>query len=118
MNQRKIRAIVLQVAPHAVPPIGILHSQKRVVALMHRQPLRNFLMALQTLERRRAGPKLVARVALRRPVQRLVRLRQRPRRDLRPHPPSPQQHPADQQHPAEKHARRNTLEPDTPSCCA
>ncbi len=118
MNQRKIRPIVLQMAPHAVPPIGILHSQKRVIALMHAQPLRNFLMAFQTLERRRAGPKLVARIALRRPIQRLVRLRQRPRRYLRPHPTSPQQHSHNHQHRAKKHARTNPMEAHTPPCCA
>jgi len=56
---------VFQMAAHAVPPIGILHSQKRVVALMHAQPLRNFLMARQTLKRRRAGPKLMASITSR-----------------------------------------------------
>ena len=64
MDERKILAIVLEVAPHAVPAIGILHPEKRVVALMRGQTVGNFLMAFQALERRRAGSELVTRVAL------------------------------------------------------
>jgi hypothetical protein len=65
MNERKILAIVFEVAPHAVSAVGILHPEKRVVALMRGQADRNFLMAFEALERGRAGPELVARIALR-----------------------------------------------------
>jgi len=82
MNEGKILAIVLQVAAHAVPAVGILHRQKRVVALMRAETVRNFLVAIQALECRRAGPELVAGVALRRTVQRLMRFRERPGRNL------------------------------------
>jgi hypothetical protein len=82
MDQRKIRAIVLEVAPHAVPAIRILHPEKRVVALMDGQAVRNFLMAFQTLERRCAGSELVAGVALGRAIEGLVRFRERAGRNL------------------------------------
>ena len=82
MNEGKILAVVLQVAAHAVPAVGILHRQKRVVALMLAETVRNFLVAFQALERRRAGSELVAGVALRRAVKRLMRFRERPGRNL------------------------------------
>jgi hypothetical protein len=65
MNERKILAIVFEVATHAVPAIGICHPQKRVVALMRGEAVRNFFMTFEALECRRAGPELVARIALR-----------------------------------------------------
>ncbi len=83
MDQRKIRAVMFQVAPHAIPAVRILHPQLRVVTCFRRQSPRNFLMAFQTLERRRAGPELVAGSALRRTIQRFVSLGKRPRRNLR-----------------------------------
>ena len=64
MDERKILAIVFEVAPHAVPAIGILHPEKGVVALMRGQTVGNFLMAFEAFECRRAGSELVARVAL------------------------------------------------------
>jgi len=82
MNQRKILTIVFEVAAHAVPAIGILHLQKRVVALMGGQTVRNFLMAFEAFERRRACTELVAGVALGRAVEGLVRFRQRSGRNL------------------------------------
>jgi len=82
MNEGKILAIVLEVAPHAVPAIGILHPEERVVALMRGQAVGNFLMAFEAFEGRRAGSELVARVALRRAIEGLVRFRERPGRNL------------------------------------
>ena len=73
---------MLKVAAHAIPAIGILHPEKRVVALMRAEAVRNFLVAFQALERRRAGSELVAGVALGRAVEGFVRFRQRPGRDL------------------------------------
>jgi hypothetical protein len=82
MNERKILAIVLEVAPHTVPAIGILHPEKRVIALMRGQTVGYFLMAFQALERWRAGSELVTRVALRRAIEGLVRFRERSGRNL------------------------------------
>lgn len=72
MNERKILAVVLKMAAHAITTVGILHPQQRVVALMRRQTVRDFLVAIQTLKRRRAGTELVAAVALGRAVQGLM----------------------------------------------
>lgn len=82
MNQRKILAIVLEMAAHAIPAVGILHSEECVIALMRGQAVGNFLVAFQAFERRRAGSKLVAGVALGRAVQGLVRFRERSGRNL------------------------------------
>jgi hypothetical protein len=82
MNERKILAIVLEVAPHTVPAIGILHPEQRVVTLMRGQTVRNFLMAFETFERRRAGSELVTGVALSRTVEGLVRFGERSGRNL------------------------------------
>ena len=65
MNEGKILAIMLEVAPHAVPAIGILHPKKRMVALMRGQTVQNLPMAFEAFERRRTGSELVAGVALR-----------------------------------------------------
>ena len=65
VDERKILAIVLEVAPHAISAIRILHPEKRVVALMRGQTVRNFLVAFEAFECRRAGSELVAGVALR-----------------------------------------------------
>ena len=65
MNEREILAIVFEVASHAVPAIWILHAEKRVVALMSGQAVRNFLVAFEAFERRCARSELVAGIALR-----------------------------------------------------
>jgi len=65
VDQRKILAIVLEVAPHAIPAVRILHPKQSVVALMRGQTVRNFLVAFEALEGWRAGSELVAGVALR-----------------------------------------------------
>jgi len=74
MDQREIRAIVVHVAPHALGAIGILHPNLRVESLIVCQSLRDFFVALQAFECRRARPELVAGRALRSTAQRLMRL--------------------------------------------
>ena len=74
MDQREIRAIVVHVAPHAIGAIGILHPNLRVESLIACQSLSDFLVALQTFERRRARPELMAGRALRSTAQGLMRL--------------------------------------------
>jgi hypothetical protein len=64
MDERKILAIVFEVAPHAISAVRILHPEKRVVALMRGQTVRDFLVAFEAFEGRRAGSELVAGVAL------------------------------------------------------
>ena len=76
-NKRKILAIVFEVATDAVPAVGVFHSQARVVALMRGQTIRNFLVAFEAFECRRAGSELMAGVALGRAVERLVRFGKR-----------------------------------------
>ncbi len=82
MNERKILAIVFEVAPHAIPAVGVLHPEQGVIALMRGQAVRNFLMAFEAFERRRAGSELVAGVALRCAVEGFVRFREGARRNL------------------------------------
>jgi len=82
MNEREILAVMFEVAADAIPAIGILHSEKGVVALARGQPIRNFLVAFQAFERRRAGSELVAGIALCGAVQGFVRFGKRSRRNL------------------------------------
>ena len=84
MNEREIRAIVLQMAPHAVFAIGILHSEPRVVAVLGIEATGNFFVAVQALKCRRAGAELMATRALSCSCERLMRFGKRPRRDLAP----------------------------------
>jgi len=82
MNERKILAVVLEVASHAISAIGIFHSEKRVVTLMRGQTVRNFLVAIEALESRRAGSELVASIALGRATEGFVRFGKRSGRNL------------------------------------
>ena len=82
MNEGKILAVVLEVAPHAVPAAGILHPEERVVALMRGQPVRDFLVAFQAFKSRCAGSELVAGVALGRAIEGLMRFGEGPGRNL------------------------------------
>ena len=84
MNEREIRAIVLQMAPHAVFAIGILHSEPRVVAVLGIEATGNFFVAVQAFKRGRAGAELMATRALSCSCERLMRFGKRPRRDLAP----------------------------------
>jgi len=102
---------MLEVAPHAVPAIGILHPEKRVVALMRGQPVGDFLMAFEALERRRAGSELVAGVALGRAVEGLVRFGEGTGRNLGAGPGRAEQDSDEQQQGAKKPRRR--IGPDT-----
>lgn len=72
MNQGKVLAIVLQVAPDAILASWIFHPQLGVIALVRGQAVRDFLVAFQTLERWRACPELMARPALRRTAEGFV----------------------------------------------
>lgn len=83
VNKGKIHPIVLEVAAHAVFAVGILHLQPGVIAPLFGKQPGNLRVALQTLERGSAGAKFVATRTLRSSAKRLVRFRERPRRDLR-----------------------------------
>ncbi len=79
MNQRKIKPVVFEVAAHAIFAAGIFHPEPRVISTVRGEMLRNLLMALETLERRRAGSELVAARALRCARERLMCRRERAR---------------------------------------
>ncbi len=66
VNQRKIKPVMFKVAAHAIFAAGIFHPEPRVISTVRGKMLRNLLMALETLERRRGGSELVAARALRR----------------------------------------------------
>lgn len=83
VNQRKIHAVVLQMAAHALFAVRILHLQPRMVAPLLGKQLRNFLVATKAFEGGRAGAELVATRAFRCSAERLMRFRKRPGRDLR-----------------------------------
>ena len=104
---------MLEVAAHAVPAIWILHPEKRVVALMRVEAVRNFLVAFQALERRRAGSELVAGVALGRAVEGFVRFRQRPGRNLGAGAGSHEQQSAENQEKGEESRHRQGDGADT-----
>lgn len=72
VNQRKILAIVFQVAANAILAVRVFHPQLRVIALIRGQPVCDFLMAFKALKGRGAGPKLMARPALRGTVEGFV----------------------------------------------
>jgi len=65
VDQRKVFAIVFEMATDAIPAVGILHLNLRMVTVFRCQPLSHFLMALQALEGWRASSELVAARALR-----------------------------------------------------
>ena len=77
----KIQPIMFGVAARAILRPGLLHDAG-MVSTMRVNARSNFSMAVHTLQRNRPA-KLVAGGTLRDPVERLMRLRQRPRRDLR-----------------------------------
>ena len=65
MYENEILAIVLEVAPHTILAVGVLHPKLGMKTLIHGETLGNFLMAFEAFESRCVGPELVARVALR-----------------------------------------------------
>ena len=69
MDQIEIFAIVFQVAPHAIFPIGIQHTEPRVVTVLAVEPAGNFFVAIQALKCRRARAELMATRALCCPCQ-------------------------------------------------
>jgi len=72
MDKSKVLAVVLEMAADAVFPIGIVHLNLKVVAVLRGQPPGDFLVAIETLESGSAGTKYVAACALRSAAQRLV----------------------------------------------
>lgn len=84
MNQLEVRAVVFQVAAHAVFAIRIRHRKARVIPVLRGEGLSDLLVAIQAFEGRRAGAKFVATRALRCARKALVSFRKRPGRELRP----------------------------------
>lgn len=83
MHQRKILAVVFQMAAHAILAIRIFHPQLRVVALIRGQSFRDFLVAFETFEGWCACPELMARSALRGTAEGFVGFGERTGRNLR-----------------------------------
>ena len=54
MHQRKIRAIVFQMATHAVFSVAIFQLKSRVIPVVSGKPLRDLSMAIEALECRSA----------------------------------------------------------------
>jgi len=73
-NQVEIFAVVFQVAAHAVFSIGIAHLHFKVVSVLRGKILRNFLVAIDALERGRASSEGMAGSALRSAAERRVGL--------------------------------------------
>lgn len=65
VNQAEVFPIVIQVATHAVLTLGIRHAEACMVTVILAEPLRYFLMTIETLKGWSAGAKLVAACALR-----------------------------------------------------
>lgn len=65
VNQVEILAIVLQVTPHAVLPVRILHPQPGMVAMFGCKVLGYLFVAIQALKGGSAGSELVTTCALR-----------------------------------------------------
>jgi hypothetical protein len=82
VNERKIYAVMFEVAPHALTAVGILHAKLRVESPMGCQPLRDLFMAVEAFECWCARPELVAGRALRSAAQILMRLGEGAGRDL------------------------------------
>jgi hypothetical protein len=68
VNQAEVFTVMIQVAAHTISAVGVGHLQLKVIAVLGRQPLGNFLVAIQALESGRTGPELVATRALRGPA--------------------------------------------------
>jgi hypothetical protein len=65
VNQMKVNSVVLKVAVHTIFALRILHLQSGMKTMFFRKRLGNFLMAIQALESRGFGSKLMAGSALR-----------------------------------------------------
>jgi len=83
VNQRKLLAVVIEVAADAVLAIRIWHLQAGMITVIGGDALSDFLVAVEALEGRHAGAELMATGALRSTSQRLMRFRERAGRDLR-----------------------------------
>ena len=82
MNEREIRAIVLQMAAHTLFPVRVLHAEPGMVAALGVQAPRNLRVAVEALKRRRSGAELMATRAESRSCEGLMRFGKRSGRDL------------------------------------
>ena len=82
MNKIEILPVVFQVTADAVLPVRILHLQPRVIPMLSRKRLRDFLVAIEAFKSWRAGAEGMAGCALCRASERSVRLGERSRRNL------------------------------------
>jgi len=88
-----------------------------VIALMRGEAFGNFLMTFQALKGWRAGSELVARVALRRAVEGLMRFRERARGNLGASCDGAEQESAEYQQRTEEPTRRNRIDADPQARC-
>ena len=75
-NQIKTLAVVLEVAAHTVPAIGVVHLHLRVITVFVFERFGNLFMAIETFESGSTGAELVTGTTLRRTAQRGVSLRE------------------------------------------
>lgn len=82
MQEIEIFAVVLEMATHAILAIGVRHLNLGVIAVLRRQPLCHFLMAIEAFESGRAGSELMAARTLCSSGQGLMSFRKRTGRNL------------------------------------
>ena len=82
VNERERQTIVVEVAANAIPAVGILHPESRVIALLHGQAFGDLFVAFEAFKRGRTRSELVARIALRRAAEGVVRSCERTGRNL------------------------------------
>src|SRR5579871_3860158 len=79
MDQLKVRAVMLHVAPHAILAARIVHFQSSVIALFCIEKLQNFLVTGEAFERRESFPERMAVCAVGNTAERSVGTRKRSR---------------------------------------
>ena len=67
VNEIEVLTVVFKMAADAVFAVRVPHLNLRVISALRRQPLRHFLMTIETFEGRSASTELMATRALRRP---------------------------------------------------
>ena len=82
MDQAEVFSVMIQMATNTISSIGVGHLELEVITVLGREPLGDFLVAIQALESRNARPKLMAARALRGSRQRLMSFGERAGRDL------------------------------------
>jgi hypothetical protein len=83
LDDVEVNAVVLGVAPRTVFNGSGTFDHRRVIPVSRREALPDLLVAAQTLQAGRSGTENMARAAVGRPAQVIVRLRERTWRDLR-----------------------------------